>query len=87
MYNNVLNQFEKFDPSFEKEKEVLRNTNPKIIINNIKSTIDIIINNRIEEALKNVEINEGNESLLYEKELRHLEATIRKQIQVLVFFN
>ena len=87
MYNNVLNQFEKFDPSFEKEKEVLRKTNPKIIINNIKSTIDIIINNRIEEALKNVEINEGNESLLYEKELRHLEATIRKQIQVLTFFN
>ena len=77
----------------EKEKETLRNLNPKIILDYIQSSIDIFISMKVDELSKKAEVKvktrdstpeeKFEPSNEYEKDLRHLESQIRNHIRVI----
>ena len=75
--------------------EKLRTNNPKILLDYIKSSIDILINTKVEERitshLSKNEIKDKTRDYIreedmpineYESALRHLEAEIRNHIRV-----
>ena len=87
---------QKFNPEAEREK--LRNTNSKLVIEYIKSSIDIVINIKVEERINDLNaklalkeqsceissIEECEPINEYEASLRHLEGEIRNHIKVCV---
>ena len=81
-----LDRFEK--NSLEKEKEKLQKTNPILIIDYIKSSLEILIKMKVQDKLQSVtqlgscEEFTDSEINIYEKEFRHLEAEIRNHIRV-----
>jgi hypothetical protein len=85
-----LIKLDKFEHnSLEKEKEKLLKTNPLLILDYIKSSIEILINMKVQEKLQTTVQSRNSEEIsdddinVYEKELRHLEAEIRSHIKVL----
>ena len=64
-------------------------TNPMLILDYIKSSVEILINMKVQEKLESVAQSRNSEELseaemnCYEKELRHLEAEIRTHIKVI----
>jgi hypothetical protein len=74
----------------------LRKTNPRLILDYIKSSIDILINLKVNERLQEesskserksnenqIKSSMDSVALGYEKELKHLENTIRNHIKVI----
>ncbi len=86
------NQIENYNEDFlEKEKEKLRKTSPFVIISYIKSSIEILIDLKVQEKLQEIEGKKeefvdnfefGDGINEYEKLLRKLEANIRSYVKV-----
>ena len=77
------------DNQSHEEIEKLRKTSPKIILEYIKSSIDILISTTVKEKLERISANNSeinnldeNEVNLYEKQLRQVESDIRNHIKV-----
>jgi type II restriction/modification system DNA methylase subunit YeeA len=68
----------------ESEKEFLLDTNPHNIFKYIKSVIDILVNTKVEKALKKVKEEKQHEDTQQELELltQNLEAEVRLHIRV-----
>ena len=74
------------------DREKLRKTNPRIILEYVKSSIDILINISVKEKLE--KISEDNEDLIlndtevnqYEKQLRQAESQIRSHIKANIYY-
>ncbi len=59
----MLNQIENFDQeSFDKERESLKKKNPKSLIEYIKSSIEILINLKVEEKINALKENREKSS-------------------------
>lgn len=62
-----------------------------LILDYIKSSVEILINMKVQEKLQSVAQSRSSEEIsdceinVYEKELRHLEAEIRTHIKVTIF--
>ena len=77
------------DNQRDEEKEKLRKTSPKIILEYIKSSIDILISTTVKEKLERISANnidfinlDETEVNEYEKQLRQVESDIRNHIKV-----
>jgi hypothetical protein len=73
----------------EEEREKLRKTNPKIVLEYVKSSIDILISTTVKEKLERISANNSDLINLdetdvneYEKQLRQVESEIRNHIRV-----
>ncbi len=73
----------------EEEREKLRKTNPKIVLEYVKSSIDILISTTVKEKLERISANNSDlinldetEVNEYEKQLRQVESEIRNHIRV-----
>lgn len=74
----------------QEEREKLRKTNPKLVLEYVKSSIDILISTTVKEKLER--ISQNNSDLIhlddlevneYEKLLRQVEGEVRTHIKVL----
>jgi hypothetical protein len=77
------------DSQKEEERDKLRKTNPKLVLEYVKSSIDILISTTVKEKLER--ISQNNSELInideieineYEKLLRQVEGEIRNHIKV-----
>lgn len=73
----------------DEEREKLRKTNPKIVLEYVKSSIDILISTTVKEKLEKISANNSDlinldetEVNEYEKQLRQVESEIRNHIRV-----
>jgi hypothetical protein len=90
--NSHSSKIENYNEDYlEKEKEKLRKTNPFVIIGYIKSSIEILIDLKVQEKLQEIEVKKddfldhfdfGDGVNEYEKLLRKLEADIRSYVKV-----
>ena len=88
LYLNIKLRKREDEIQKNEEREKLRKTNPKIILEYVKSSIDILINTTVKEKLErisadnsdliNLDETEVNE---YEKQLRQVESEIRSHIK------
>lgn len=76
----------------DEEREKLRKTNPKIVLEYVKSSIDILISTTVKEKLERISANNSDlynldetEVNEYEKQLRQVESEIRNHIRVSFF--
>jgi len=93
----IINKIENFDSdSLEEEKNKLRQTSPFVIIDYIKSSIEILIDLKIQEKLESLKnpsqsqdhtINDEDEINDYEKLLRKAEGENRTHIKVNINVN
>ena len=69
--------------AMNEEKENLKNQNPLTIMEYIKSSIDILIDLKVEERLENMKrASDSDDENDYESLLRKLESDIRAHIRV-----
>jgi len=69
---------------FEEEKKGLQGTDPLIIINYIKSSVEILLSLKDEENRVKYKEQLSNREETYEEQLQKLEAETRSHIRVLV---